>query len=79
MWDKQGISKNDSSFVSIDQNRTIINLDTLMPFSDSMTPEQFERFRDYLRHEEPRQPFTWDEIEDLKKIKENRSHGPRGR
>ena len=50
-----------------------------MPFSDAMTPEQLERFRDYLRHEEPRQPFTWDEIEGLKKIKDNRSHGPTGR
>ena len=26
-----------------------------MPFSDAMTPEQLERFGDYLRHEEPRQ------------------------
>jgi hypothetical protein len=63
----------------ISQDRTIIDLDTLMPFSDAMTPEQLERFGDYLRHEEPRQPFTWDEIEGLKKIKENRSHGPSGR
>jgi hypothetical protein len=34
-----------------------------------MTAEQLERFGDYLRHVDPSQPFTFQEVQELEKIK----------
>ncbi|HUQ66128.1 MAG TPA: hypothetical protein VM101_08235 [Flavitalea sp.] len=41
-----------------------------------MTPEQLERFGDYIKHIPPSRPFTWEEIQELAKIKATRDGCP---
>lgn len=51
-------------------NNRIIDLELLKQYRDFMTPDQLERYGDYLLRIEPGQPFHWLEIRTLQKKKQ---------
>ena len=45
----------------------LIDLDTLLPLRQFMSRDQLARYDEYLKHLEPLKPFTWEEIEELRR------------
>ena len=56
--------------MSNNRNSLLIDLDTLLPLKQFMTREQLARFDEYLKHLEPLKPFTWEEIEELRRTRD---------
>lgn len=56
--------------MSANFNTPLIDLDTLLPLRQFMTREQLARYDEYLNHLEPLKPFTWEEIDELKRTRD---------
>lgn len=52
-------------------NEQEITLEMLLPLRDHMDEKQIKRFSDYLAHQKPIEPFTYQELQSLenKRIK----------
>jgi hypothetical protein len=56
--------------MSNNRNSLLIDLDTLLPLKQFMSREQLARYDEYLKHLEPLKPFTWEEIEELRRTRD---------